>query len=300
MRLHLKTILGLSLTVLIMGCETGYNPSPEEIAAAEARKQADIEYREKVAKIATSLNQDPNSNNAWVVQKNYSNQSGYAIFKGPGAKFYAIDVKRFEEGKPIQQLIESNIAVDGLVYTRKTEFENDWRYEDRSGSFCPSSSSCSTKTDSFGNTYYTWSERVDFVKAVEKIYYVDPKNGIEFTEGTTVSKDLEAVAGALEEENLATVRDSLVSQFGLSETRASELASMASSMKNIADSQGRALTERDLESLQVKAMGATLSDLKKAKANGDTKAIESMTAKAAQMNKISPEQAKRLLKQLGL
>ncbi len=252
-------------------------------------------------KVEKLLNSDPNAGGSWVLVKDSTRIDKYSVFLGPDKKYHAFNVANYKEGMTPEQFKAEGTVYSDLV--KSTAVERRWVVVSSTrvtSSYCPSFQYCTSYTDSWGNPYYEYEEDTYGWRNFNVSIYTDPLSGIVFEQGDSASKDLEAVAATLEEENLATIKNGLVSQFGLSESRASELASMASSMKNIADSQGRALTERDLESLQVKSMGATLSDLKKAKASGDTKAVEKMTAKAAQMNKISPEQAKRLMKQLGL
>ncbi len=252
---------------------------------------------ERVEKL---LNSEPGGG-SWVLVKDNTRIDNYSVFLGPDKKYYAYNVANYKEGMTPDQFKAAGTVYSDLV--KSTTVERRWVVVSSvrvTSSFCPALQFCWSYTDYWGRPYYEYNEDYYGWRNFTVDIYTDLNSGIVFEQGDVASKDLEAVAASLEEENLASLKNGLVSQYGLSESRASELASMASSMKNIADSQGRALTERDLESLQVKAMGATLSDLKKAKTNGDTKAIESMTAKAAQMNKISPEQAKRLMKQLGL
>lgn len=212
-------------------------------------------------RVLKQLNSDPKAKNMWSIEKQYTEKESYSIFKGPDNKLYAIDLKNFDSNKSFTSQISSG-AIVNVVY-------NGY------------------------NAPLGYNEKYPYGR------YIDLQTGISFEAGSLSSKDLESIGADFNEEEIASVRIGLVSEFGLSEARAEELATMASSLGAVLKNQNRALTERDLNSLQVKAMGFTVADLARAKINGDTKAIEKMTVKAAQLNRISPEQAKRLINQMS-
>ncbi len=281
------------------------------------------------------LNSMPGSNGLWGIKKAYANgRDNFAVLQGPDGKFYAIDVTKWAKGQTISDMINSGIAVPNLVASSVVKNEYTYQgtnYISRSGFACPSGSSCSTTypnerkiykwqnpDQSYstgeicphysctsetikGAPFYTWEDR-ESIYAYEDVtytYYKDPVSGISFEEGDYTSKDLETLSAQLEDQAIEVVRNNLVSQFGLSESRASELASMAHSVGSVLKNQNRALTERDLQALQVKAMGFTAKDFVSARLAGDKTKLNELAQRAAKLNKISVEHAKRLLNQLA-
>lgn len=288
--------------------------------------------------IKDDLNSQPGGNGLWAtLRSSATGRPNFAVLQGPDGKAYAIDVTRWTKGQTINDMVTAGIAVPNLevIKTTKTVYgEIDYKYVNNSGWACPISEYCTksypnkttvyswknpdgtystggicpltyswdcNKSTIDGSPYYTWDERVSIYgnKTETTTDFKDPVTGIIFEEGDYSSKDLESIGAALNDETIATVRNGLVSQFGLSESRAGELASMANSMSSVLKNQGRAMTERDLQALQVKAMGFTASDFINAKKAGDKKHLTELAERAAKLNKISLEQAKRLLNQMA-
>jgi hypothetical protein len=242
---------------------------------------------------------------SWTRIKDNSRIGGYAVFLGPDGRYYAFKTSLYSSGMTRDQFVQAATVYSGL--SKSTDryeqygLQNTYYYTNQSS--CPYSYggdttySCTARTDAYGYvTGYDVTEYDYGYQTISEDIFTDGSSHLVFELGDTTSKDLEAVAAKIETTSNSAAAASLVSNFGLSENRAAEVASLANSWKNI--SKTRTMTSKDLVEFQVKVFGADLNAISKASkkaADGDTRDYNTLISKAAAMNDMSPEQAKAIL-----
>lgn len=259
---------------------------------------------QKDAKNVEKLLESDGSGN-WTKVKIDSRIQNYAVFLGPDGKYYAFNTKVYDKKQTKDQFLAAATVYSDLKKTTDVYQQYEQTGSSEYSSFsCPTaysdvSISCTPNFDEDGNLLDYDVIEVDYgwVTTTEDIY-IDPYSGLVFELGDTSSKDLESVSAAIENSSTAAIREALVSGYGLSENRASEIASLARSWKNIEKT--RAMTAKDLLEFQSKVFGADLNTVKTAyqkASDGDSKDYNALVKKAAQLNGVSPEQAKTIFKQ---
>lgn len=258
--------------------------------------------RRKTAKdVADLLSSD--GNGPWSVAKTSSRVKDFVVLLGPDGKYYGFNVNDYKKDQTREDFLATATIYSNLTHSidsyRKYETISTYDY---TSSYCPTAWSNQDVTCSPNG--YSSSGYVTSYKVTETNYgwvtynesvFIDSYSGLVFEQGDSSSKDLEAVSAAIEMASNVEMRDMLVSGYGLSESRASEIASLAKSWQNIEKS--RAMTSKDLMQFQSKVFGSDLGSVKKAAekaAKGDKKAYEEVIARAAKLNDVSPEQAKAI------
>ncbi|KYG63200.1 hypothetical protein AZI86_15975 [Bdellovibrio bacteriovorus] len=283
MGMKVAVVALVAMAALIQGCKTG----------GGGRKTA--------KDIAELLGSD--GSGTWSIAKTDSRIKNFAVYLGPDGKYYAFNTSVFDKNMTKDEFLAAATVYSNLAKSTDSyqKYETISQY-DYTSSYCPYAWSdqtinCSpSSVDSFGNVIsYRVSEiNYGWVTYKESIF-IDAASGLVFEMGDTTSKDLESVSAAIEAASNDSVRDMLVSGYGLSESRASEIASLAKSWQNIEKS--RAMTAKDLVQFQSKVFGSDLSSVKKAAekaAKGDKKDYDALVKRAAQLNDVSPEQAKAI------
>jgi hypothetical protein len=154
--------------------------------------------------------------------------------------------------------------------------------------------------DSNGNVIgYTdqsqWVDGYYSYNTTTETYY--DGGGFTFSEDNAKSKDLDAIAASVENQDNMILSNQLRTQFGLSEDRAETLASLAVNYSKLEDS--RKLTASDKEVFAKNGLGVSYSDLetayKKSAKGTDTKSYESLISTAAKVNGTTPEKARQIM-----
>ena len=241
---------------------------------------------------------------SWTRVKDSSRINGYAVFLGPDGKYYAFKTSLYQNGMSRDQFVQAATVYSGLSKStdRYQTYGLQGTYNYTNQSSCPYGSgdttyTCTARTDAYG--YVTGYDVIEYdygYQTINEDIFTDAGSHLVFELGDTTSKDLEAVAAKIESTSNGAAAASLVSNFGLSEDRAAEVASLANSWKNI--SKNRTMTSKDLAEFQVKVFGADLNAISKAAkkaADGDAKDYTTLITKAAALNDMSPEQAKAIL-----
>ncbi len=244
----------------------------------------------------------------WQRVKTDSRIKDYAVFLSPDGRYYAFNVQAFQDGMTRDQFLASAAVYSNLQQSTEVYYTYEQSsYRTYYSYYCPyegadTSIRCAPSSfDAYGNITSFYVEQTDYrwVANTETIYS-DWYTGLVFERGDTTSKDLESVSAAVEAAGDETVRDMLVAGYGLSEDRASEIASLSRSWKNIEKT--RAMTAKDLAEFQSKVFGSDLNSLRKAAvkaSEGDGQDYNKLIERAARLNDISPEQAKAIFKEFA-
>lgn len=258
----------------------------------------------KDAKSLEKLLESDGSGNWELIKADTIRVKGYAIFKGPDSKYYAFNTAISFKGMTKADYLAATTAYSNLRKDTRTDSyygAPNWKVPNS----CPTSPTTdvtcySLERDENGYPLitYTYYASSNYTWERERVY-VDSASGLVFEVGDNSSKDLEAVSAAIESMANDSLRDQLVMGYGLSESRASEIASLARSWQNLERS--RAMTAKDLTQFQTKVFGFDLNTMKKAAvkaANGNSKDYDQLIKKAAKLNNVSPEQAKEIFNSL--
>jgi len=200
----------------------------------------------------------------------------YAVFQAPDGTYQAINVYNYKDGMTAQEIM----AVGDVHNNLKKRWDDMGDYTIPGG------------TD-YNGDYISPSGWVSNYMWV----YEDPNSNVVFELGNQTSKDLESVTAALQAQDTEQIRNVLVANYGLSEDRAADVASLAQSWQQI--SKSRTMTSKDMGEFQSKVFGSDLNSIVKAakKAmNGNSEDYESLVQRAATLNDISPEQARTIIR----
>ena len=289
-----NTIMLLAVAVSMSACGGGLDAETQ--AALDAiDKQADD------AKAITTLLTQGTGNN-WLLVKMFGDIGKFAVYYNPGDnKYYAFDTSKYTAGMTYDQFKDAGQVYSGLTKGTKTyQSYDEISSTDYTSSCCPVGQSCTSSTDGTGASTYKWTEtEYGYVTHTETIY-TDTNSGLVFEVGDQSSKDLEATSAAIESASTEVVKDTLINSYGLSEDRAQEVANLTSTWQNMAKS--RALTKKDLVEFQSHVLGTDLATVMAAarkSAEGDSKDFNRLIKKAADLNGISPEQAKKIINTVG-
>jgi hypothetical protein len=258
----------------------------------------EVSKTEKNARSVESILESDGSGN-WTRLKSETRVKNYAVFKGPDGKIYAFNINVVTDGMTKDQFLAAAVSYSDLGRTTAKRYSINGL--PTGGNSCPVSSTVDVTCHSFEEDErgrpiydYDYDASTDTTRVVETVFR-DSVSGLVFEVGDTSSKDLEAVSAAIEKASNESMRDMLVDGYGLSESRASEIASLARSWQNIEKT--RAMTAKDMAQFESKVFGSDLNTVKKAyqqAAKGDKAAYETLIQKAAKLNNVSPEQAKAI------
>jgi hypothetical protein len=123
--------------------------------------------------------------------------------------------------------------------------------------------------------------------------YKDPVTGMWYMEGESSSvKDLERMGANMEAVETDELRERLAAEFGLSETRATEIARISSNLKKIGNK--RSLTPRELNKASKELLGIDYHEgMTAINEGGET--LDNLLKVAAKKNGTSPEAVQEIL-----
>ncbi|MBF0360040.1 MAG: hypothetical protein HQK49_03475 [Oligoflexia bacterium] len=133
----------------------------------------------------------------------------------------------------------------------------------------------------------------------ERNLYYHEETGMIFEETTTVGKDLEKIGHFIEQYQINMVTDTLVAEFGLSETRAVDLSRFIYNWKKTSDR--RSMTAKDVDNAFKKLLGTDMLKAMRAykhKIAGENREWNDLISKAAQINGITPEHFNKIAEEV--
>ena len=161
--------------------------------------------------------------------------------------------------------------------------------------------------DAYDLSYYNVGEDVlDYINDNEDWFYYDliplgngtyqdAYSGLLFEETGASSKDLEKVAALKQEMIVQKSAKKIEASFGLSADRSREVARLAVQLKQTPKA---SMTDADYDAFAKELLGSSITQLKSAvtkKMQGDSQAMDSLVAEAAEINGVGPEHMNKII-----
>lgn len=242
------------------------------------------------------------------IAKLFTSQTGFTVYQDEvTGEFKAYNMNKWSKGS-MSSLAQymANGVVDGVDIVRNLSESREWEESGR--------------WEDIYETRYKWVEEYNYScscyedKYVSYQHYVDREwkdtsswvyhysgSGFTFENTAAVSKDLDTFAALKEEAQEAFIAHKLKSELSLSESRAEELARLASRYQRLGSS--RELTTSEKNSFAMKALGVSMADVEsaiKAKVEGNDGNYEKLLQAAAKTNNTTPEQIGKFFNEMVL
>lgn len=223
-------------------------------------------HNELAEKFVRELNLDPDFNVSLVKSSTY--QSDYIVIYDPYTGTYdAIDIYSY------------NPAYDNAAdYYYDTEYSHFYGLIKIPGYY-----DTYYEVDAYGNLYLV----TDWIPTE----YYDPRSGISFEKTQGTPKDLAKVAAMKEVAKIEKTAKHLSSSFGLSLSRAKEVARLNANWKKASM---KAMTDKEIDNFSTELLGFSITKAKETLEN-DATDLGSLIDKAADTNNITPEHAGKLM-----
>lgn len=292
----------LASSLLLAGCDSDWPP----LFPTEYDKE-----KSKSEQLATVLSQDGNTYQLIKVNTG----KDYAVFQNmTTGEYVAYNYNKYNpttmlkaedylstlaEGDIVHDLLPNTVTWDQLETDYYTEYYTD--YETQWEKYTTYDYYCDCYVDDWRQVSVpvTKTREVPYTHWVTytETFYQNGNFSFEGTDETP--KDLETISGLMSQENSEQLASFVGTQYGLSASRASEVANLLVSFEEIKNTRG--VTAEDLKSLQSELLGTDLSVVLAAKQKadqGDKKEYQNLVDQAANLNDVSPEQMQNILNKL--
>jgi hypothetical protein len=204
----------------------------------------------------------------------HNSGNGWGVYEDTNTgKYLALNWQSFQVGESYDTFSSSNTIYNNLkVVDNSHEVYNPYGgiYDPNTGTYSGS---------------YDWVTQIDYIGG-----------GFTFEDAPAHQKDLEAYRGQAKAQSISQLKGTYMSQYGLSDARASEVANMVNSWTSL-NKQGE-MTKDDVSKFSTAVLGADLARFQSAAqkaVKGDTSDLKNLTAVAAKTNGVSTEQAAKIL-----
>ena len=121
---------------------------------------------------------------------------------------------------------------------------------------------------------------------------------VDFSEGSTASKDLELMGSKIEDGNAEEMGENLSNKYGLSVDRGQEVAKTMAAYNKLVSK--RALTSREENQFSNSLLGVNYNTAKDGLTGGDQEDFDSLMERAAKVNGTTPEQVGAIVNEMFL
>jgi hypothetical protein len=129
-------------------------------------------------------------------------------------------------------------------------------------------------------------------------YQNDHGDWVNFSEGSTASKDLELMGSRIEDGNAEVMGEKLSNKYGLSVDRGQEVAKTMAAYNSLISK--RALTSREENYFSNSLLGVDYDAAKKGLIGGDSEEFDALMERAAEVNGTTPEQVGAIVNEMFL
>lgn len=262
MRIINRLIITSLLSVFLVSCGGG-NGSGDPVA--------DLTHNELAEQFVRELNATGNYD-VEIVKSSTLQYNYVVVYDRDFGTYDAYDLTNYSVGSDVTTFVSSNansffIDLRRIPGYYETTLEWDYYYNTYTGDY-----------------EWGWVERTEYIPT----RYRDPITGILFEKNEDGIKDLEKIAAFQEHKTISKSADTIVTKFGLSAERATEVAKLAVQWEK----NKKSFTDSEHDEFSKEVLGVTITEAKEAiqkSVEGDSTDLESVINTAANVNGITPE-----------
>ncbi len=259
----MKNLIALvAMTVLLVSCGGGNGGGAPSLG---------LNHKELAQEFVTALNATGNYN--VELTKKSTLQYDHVVVYDRTLKQY--DAYYIGDWKPGQDVVNYVDTLSNNFYYDLRRIPGHW-----------------ITVEDYGSYYDYYTGQYEFGWHWEDEYvptrYRDRRTGLLFEKVQATGKDLEKIAAFKEGLQIKNSADLLAGEFGLSQSRAKEVARLAVQWDKNQDS----MTDADHDAFSTEVLGVSITDAKEAfkkSLEGDSKSLEAVIEQAAATNDIAPE-----------